>query len=60
MLFNLNNDFEEQINLVESHPKKLLQLETALDAYLHKVKAPKWKPGISWKQGTVEKINSYH
>ena len=60
MLFNLNNDFKEQINLVDSHPKKLLQLETALDAYLHKVKAPKWKPGISWKQGTVEKINSYH
>ena len=60
MLFNLKTDFEEQANLVNSIPQKLKLLENTLDAYLHKVKAPKWKPGISWKQGTVEKINSFH
>jgi arylsulfatase A-like enzyme len=60
MLFNLKTDFEEQANLVNSIPQKLKLLENTLDAYLHKVKALKCKPGISWKQGTVEKINSFH
>ena len=60
MLFHLKTDFGEQSNLVNSHPQKLKLLENTLDAYLNKVRAPKWTPGISWKQGTVEKINSFH
>ena len=60
LLFDLNNDFEEQYNLIMSHPNELKQLKTALDSYLHKVKAPKWKPGITWKNKPIEKINSYH
>jgi hypothetical protein len=35
-------------------------LELALETYLKEVKAPKWKPGISWKQKTLEQFNSYH
>jgi hypothetical protein len=43
-----------------TQPKKCEFLETALDTYLQNVKAPKWKTGITWKSGTVEKINSFH
>ena len=60
MLFNLNEDLEEKTNLALSHPNKVNTLEKALDAYLSKVKAPKWKPGITWKNKPIEKINSYH
>ena len=60
MLFNLNEDLEEKNNLALSLPNKVHTLEKALDAYLSKVKAPKWKPGITWKNKPIEKINSYH
>ena len=60
MLFNLNEDLEEKNNLALSLPNKVHTLEKALDAYLSKVKAPKWKPGITWKNKPMEKINSYH
>ncbi len=60
MLFNLNKDLEEKNNLVLSNPKKVKVLEKALDNYLSNVKAPKWKPGITWKKKAIEKINSYH
>ncbi len=60
MLFNLNEDLEEKNNLALSKPNKSLTLEKVLDTYLSKVKAPKWKPGITWKNKPIEKINSYH
>jgi arylsulfatase A len=60
MLFNLNEDLEEKNNLALSLPNKVHTLEKALDTYLSKVKAPKWKPGITWKNKPIEKINSYH
>jgi arylsulfatase A-like enzyme len=60
LLFNLENDIEEKNNLAMTQPKKCEFLETALDTYLQNVKAPKWKTGITWKSGTVEKINSFH
>ena len=60
MLFNLNEDLEEKNNLALSLPNKVHTLEKALDTYLSKVKAPKWKPGITWKDKPIEKINSYH
>ena len=60
MLFNLNEDLEEKNNLALSLPNKVHTLEKALDTYLSKVKAPKWKPGITWKDKLIEKINSYH
>jgi hypothetical protein len=59
-LFNLTEDIEEKNNLAGSHPAKTATLEKALDTYLSKVKAPKWKPGITWKSKPIEKINSYH
>jgi len=31
-----------------------------LDNYLKKVKAPKWKPGIHWRNTPIKKINSFH
>jgi hypothetical protein len=36
------------------------RFEKILDNYLTKVKAPKWKPGITWKENSLKKINSYH
>ena len=60
LLLNLENDIEEKNNLAMTQPKKCEFLETALDTYLQNVKAPKWKTGLTWKSGTVEKINSFH
>ena len=60
MLFNLSKDLEEKNNLAFTHPDKLNALEKGLDAYLTKVKAPKWEPGITWKNKPIEKINSFH
>jgi arylsulfatase A len=60
MLFNIEEDLEEKNNLALSHPNKVNVLEKALDSYLSNVKAPKWKPGITWKNKPIEKINSYH
>jgi arylsulfatase A len=60
MLFNIKNDIKENFNLAASLPNKVVVLEKTLDGYLSKVKAPKWKPGISWKNKPVEKFNSYH
>ena len=36
------------------------RLEKLLDKYLEKVKAPKWQPGITWKENSLKIINSYH
>jgi len=60
MLFNITKDIGENVNLVLSLPKKVTELELLLDNYLAKVKAPKWKQGINWKNKPIEKFNSYH
>ena len=60
LLFDIKNDIKEKNNLAASLPEKVTQLEVLLDNYLSKVKAPKWQPGISWKNKTLEKFNSYH
>ena len=59
-LFNIDEDISEDNNLALLLPDKLKQLEDALDSYLHMVKAPRWKPGISWKNKSIELFNSYH
>jgi arylsulfatase A-like enzyme len=60
MLFELNNDYEEKYNLAKVFIKKTNKLESTLEAYLKKVKAPKWQPGISWKNKRIDEINSFH
>ncbi len=60
MLFNIKNDIGEKFNLASSLSTKVKELETSLEHYLQKVKAPKWQPGITWKKKSIEKINSYH
>ena len=60
LLFNINKDISEGNNLASIFPEKLKKLEGALDSYLNQVKAPKWKPGISWKNKSIESFNSYH
>ena len=59
-LFSIDEDISEDNNLALLLPDKLNQLEDALDSYLHMVKAPRWKPGISWKNKSIESFNSYH
>ena len=59
-LFSIDEDISEDNNLALLLPDKLNQLEDALDSYLHMVKAPRWKPGISWKNKPIELFNSYH
>ena len=60
MLFNIKKDIKENFNLAASPPNKVEVLEKKLGTYLSKVKAPKWKPGISWKNKPVEKFSSYY
>lgn len=66
-LFDVNNDISESIDLSKIYLKgKLInkklskRLEKALDKYLSKVKAPKWQPGITWKENPLKIINSFH
>ena len=59
-LFDLEKDIHEKNNLSEEKIKIAKRLETLLMDYLSAVKAPKWKTGITWKQKTLKKINSFH
>ncbi len=60
LLFDLKNDIQEKNNLLISMPLKARFLEKTLNNYLSRVKAPKWKPGITWKSNSLKNINSYH
>tara|TARA_B100001093_G_scaffold236568_1_gene226656 strand:- start:526 stop:1950 length:1425 start_codon:yes stop_codon:yes gene_type:complete len=59
-LYNLDRDIMEQNDIALSNPTTLKFMEDLLDTYLKTVKAPKWKPGLTWKSGSVETINSFH
>ena len=66
-LYDIKNDLSESIDLsnilIEGKPvntKITRRLEKMLDDYLTRVQAPKWKPGITWKQKPLRIINSYH
>tara|TARA_S200000501_G_scaffold299508_1_gene286297 strand:+ start:24685 stop:26115 length:1431 start_codon:yes stop_codon:yes gene_type:complete len=65
-LFDIRNDLNEDIDLTLQasnnmvNREKAKELEEMLDSYLSKVKAPKWKPGITWKENPLRIINSYH
>ena len=67
MLFNIFRDLGENRNLNNFSEKSDLsikkivkKLEISLEKYLKKVKAPKWKPGITWKENKLETINSFY
>lgn len=47
MLFDINNDIGENVNLDFSLPKKTSNLEFFLDGYITKVKSPRWQPDFS-------------
>ena len=66
-LFDIKNDHSESTDLSDVYLKgKLLnkkfinRIENKLDKYLHEVRAPKWKSGITWKKKPLKIINSYH
>ena len=66
-LFDVKNDLSESIDLSKVFSnEKLIKTKTAirfeklLDDYLSKVSAPKWKPGITWKEKSLKTINSFH
>ena len=60
-LFDIKNDINEDFDLSKSKLKKFAKkTENKLEKYLAKVKAPKWKNGITWKENPLEIINSYH
>jgi len=60
LLYNLPNDLSEKNDLSLTNINKTKELELMLDNYLKKVKAPKWKPGITWRNTPINKINSFH
>ena len=60
MLFDLDKDLSEKNDLSSINLNKALELELLLDDYLKKVKAPKWKPGIHWRNKPIKLINSFH
>ncbi len=66
-LYDIKNDLSESVDLAKIlQMKKLInakiirRLEKLLDNYLIEVQAPKWKPGITWKENPLKIINSYH
>ena len=61
-LYDVKNDIGESIDLSKIYMNEKLtnRLEKILDNYLEEVKAPKWQPGITWKENTLKIINSYH
>ena len=66
-LFDIKNDISETTDLSKIskggkllHKKVLNRIENKLDEYLHEVRAPKWKSGITWKKKPLKIINSYH
>ena len=60
MLFDLDKDLSEKIDLSSVNLNKTLELELLLDNYLKQVGAPKWKPGIHWRNKPIKLINSFH
>lgn len=59
-LFDLEKDIFEKNDLSKEKFKIAKRLEASLMDYLSTVKAPKWQTGITWKQKTLKKINSFH
>ena len=61
-LFDIKNDIGESIDLSKIYMNEKLtkKLEKILDKYLEEVKAPKWQPGITWKENPLKIINSFH
>lgn len=59
-LYSIENDIEEKHDLSQLLIEKRNLLETALDEYLTLVKAPKWKQGITWRNKSIDEINSFH
>lgn len=59
-LFDIKNDIGENKNLSQKMKLISKKLEQKLDDYLSKVKAPKWKPGITWKENSLKIIDSFH
>ena len=67
-LYDIKNDISESVDLSKIYlqggkliNKKLTnRLEKLLEKYLSKVKAPKWQPGITWKENPLKIINSFH
>ena len=60
MLFDLDKDLSEKNDLSSKNLNKAVELELLLDNYLKKVSAPKWKPGIHWRNKPIKLINSFH
>jgi len=60
MLFDLDEDLSENNDLSSVNLNKALELELLLDNYLKQVGAPKWKPGIHWRNKPIKLINSFH
>lgn len=59
-LYSIENDIEEKHDLSKVLIEKTSSLESALDEYLTRVKAPKWRQGITWRNKSIDEINSFH
>ena len=58
--YDLDKDLSEKNDLSSFDINKALELELLLDNYLKQVGAPKWKPGIHWRNKPIKLINSFH
>ena len=59
-LFDLEQDWEETTNLALKLPELAHTMETDLLAYLSQVHAPRWQPGITWKNDPFSSFESTH
>ena len=60
LLFNLEKDIMENLDLSTQKVDKAKELEELLDNYFIEVNAPKWQDGITWKNTPLKEINSSH
>tara|TARA_B110000003_G_scaffold54091_1_gene53952 strand:+ start:1257 stop:2711 length:1455 start_codon:yes stop_codon:yes gene_type:complete len=60
LLFEVAADLGETVNLSEVEVARRVQMDSVLMQYLDKVDAPRWQPGITWKNLPLESFDSWH
>ena len=60
LLFEVASDLGETVNLSEIEVDRRVTMDSVLMQYLDAVDAPRWQPGITWKNLPLEAFDSWH